>query len=79
MLIEQLPDALVKKIDAYRKQRRKETGKIIMRSTAIAELLAKALDGIEPASPVRDRLAELESRVTALEDIRRHEASYANP
>jgi hypothetical protein len=68
MLIEQLPDSLVKKLDAYRKQRKQETGKHIMRTTAIAELLVKALDGIEPASPICDRLAELESRVTALEN-----------
>jgi len=69
MLIEQLPDSLVKKIDEYRKRRKEETGKIIMRSTAIAELLTKALDGIEPASPIRDRVEELDRRLTALEDM----------
>jgi hypothetical protein len=69
MLIEKLPDALITKLDAYRKQRREETGKIIMRSTAIAELLTKALDGIEPASPIRDRVEELDRRLTALEDM----------
>jgi hypothetical protein len=69
MLIEQLPDSLVKKIDEYRKRRKEETGKIIMRSTAIAELLTRALDGIEPASPIRDRVEELDRRLTALEDM----------
>jgi len=77
MLSKQLPAALLKKVDTYRKIRREGTGKVIMRSTAIAELLTKALDGIDPARPLCGRIEELESRVGALEAI--HKVRYANP
>ena len=55
------------KLSEYRKQRKAETGKMPFRATAIEELLRKALDGIEPARPIVDRLDDLERRVAALE------------
>lgn len=63
----QLTRGLGKKIDDYRAARRAETGKVMMRTTAINELLLKALDGIEQPKPVSERLDDLEARLTVLE------------
>ena len=59
---------LDKKFVAYCRRRRDERGgKVIQSTTAIKELLSKALDGIEPERPLVDRVAALEVRVSNLE------------
>ncbi len=62
-----LPNALELKLNEYRKRRYEETGKRPFRETAIVELLAKALEGIEPARPISERLADIERRLAELE------------
>lgn len=59
---------LQRKIEVYRQQRRSETGKVIQSSTAIRELLEKALEGVEPPKPLEDRIEELKSRLSKLEE-----------
>lgn len=62
-----LPRELEQKLTVYRAKRRAETGKVVQRRTALLELLAKSLDGVEPSRPLAERLSELERRVTELE------------
>ena len=59
---------LKRKFGAYRQQRRAERGKTIQSTTAIRELLAKALEGIEPPKPLEDRLVAIERRLSKLEE-----------
>jgi hypothetical protein len=58
-------EARVAKIDAYRKMRKSQTGKMITRATATDELLDAALAKIEPAEVVE--YTDLVSRLTRLE------------
>lgn len=67
VVIVNLPHAIELKLTEYRKRRHEETGKRPFRDTAIAELLAKALDGIEPARTIHERLADVERRLSVLE------------
>ena len=62
-----LPDDVEKKLSEYRKQRREETGKLPFRETAIAELLRKALTGVEPEKTLSDRISDLEHRISKIE------------
>ncbi|WP_417744773.1 hypothetical protein [Rosistilla oblonga] len=62
-----LPNDIETKLAEYRRQRRSETGKVVHRSTAIVELLRKALDGVEPPKPLEERLSEIDKRLDALE------------
>ena len=64
----ELPAKIEKLLDAYRKQRKAETGKLPFRQTAIEELLLKALIGIEQEKPVSDRLEDLRRKLLLLED-----------
>ena len=61
--------SLKAQVDAYRAKRFEETGKRPMRESAVRELLEKALVGVEPPVPVLERLADLETRISALEAI----------
>jgi hypothetical protein len=60
-----IPDALERQLDAYRRNHKLETGKMLMRSTACCRLLAQALAGVQEV-PV-DSLVALARRVEALE------------
>lgn len=53
-----LPHAIELKLNEYRKRRHEETGKRPFRDTAISELLAKALAGVEPAPAATDGYRE---------------------
>lgn len=55
------------KLKQYREERFKQTGKRPFRETAIAELLAKALQGYEPPMPLEDRLQAIEKKLYELE------------
>ena len=57
----------MKKIDAYRQQRKEETGKTLFRVSAVKELLETALEGVEPVSTTQERLTALEERVERIE------------
>jgi len=58
---------LQRKFAAYCQRRRTERGKVIQSSTAIRELLEKALTGVEPPKPMEDRISEIERRLFDLE------------
>lgn len=59
----------LKALDVYRENRRQERGgKVLQRKTAAMELLMKGLEGIKPATPAADRMAELEHRVKVCEN-----------
>lgn len=61
-----LTDGLRKSLKAYRDRRRIERGgRMLTVSVAIAELLAKALEGVEPQAPVT--LAGIVHRLERLE------------
>jgi hypothetical protein len=51
----------------YRKARTSDTGKLMFRETAIAELLRVALADFQPPKPVEDRLDDIEKRLRELE------------
>lgn len=61
-----LPNDL--KLNEYRKQRKGETGKLPYRDTAIAELLRKALEGVEAPRPLTERVDDILRRLKNIED-----------
>lgn len=66
-MLDYLSPEVQKKLDLWRQGQKSLTGKMMTRATAINALLAKALDGYEPPTPLVDRIVQLEQRVWALE------------
>lgn len=62
-----LPHDLELKLNEYRRQRKDETGKRPFRDTAIADLLRKALEGVELPKPLTERVQEIERRLDEIE------------
>lgn len=61
------PKDIEDKLSEYRLSRKSETGKVMFRETAVVELLRKALLDVKPATPIQDRLLDLEKRIQRLE------------
>jgi len=61
-----IPTGLEHKVDEYRKARKEETGKMMLRTTAVCELLELALADLKPTLPISDRVSALERQVSVL-------------
>jgi hypothetical protein len=66
-MIKTFPQEIEDKLKAYRDKRRAETGKVLQRETAIRELLLMALADVKPATPLADRIKNLEQRLQVVE------------